>query len=96
MQERDQSEETDMSEIHVNAFIDRDGELSVKAKGLPFKKGEQVEITIRGKPADDYPNSTAERLLGSKLVGLWKHRTDIGDSVEYARALRKKASRREW
>lgn len=85
-----------MSEVHVSAVLDRDGELSVKAKGLPFKKGEQVDITIKGKSADDYPNSTAERLLNSKLVGLWKHRTDIGDSMEFARTLRQRASRREW
>ena len=84
-----------MSEIHVSAVMDGDGELSVKAKGLPFKKGEQVDITIKGK-SSDYPNSTAEQLLNSKLVGLWKHRTDIGDSVKFARTLRKKASRREW
>jgi hypothetical protein len=85
-----------MDEIRVSAVMDKDGELSVNAKGLPFKKGEQVEITIKGMAADDYPNSTAERLLKSKLVGLWKHRTDIGDSVEFARELRQKAGRRDW
>ena len=85
-----------MNEVRVNAVMDDDGELSVNAKGLPFKKGEQVEITIKGKPADEYPNSTAERLRKSKLVGLWKHRTDIGDSVEFARKLREKAGKREW
>lgn len=93
-----------MDEVRVNAVMDKDGELSIiskqgdlnmNAKGLPFKKGDQVEITIKGKPADEYPNSTAERLLNSKLVGLWKHRTDIGDSVEFARMLRRKADRRE-
>jgi Mg/Co/Ni transporter MgtE len=53
-------------------------------------------VARKGRAADDYPNSTAERLLKSKLVGLWKHRTDIGDSVEFARELRQKAGRRDW
>jgi len=85
-----------MDEIHVSAVMDKDGELSVNAKGLPFKKGEQVEITIKGMTPYDYPNSTAEHLLKSKLVGLWKHRTDIGNSAEFARKLRQKAGRRDW
>ena len=93
-----------MDEIRVNAVMDNDGELTVanengelnvKVKGLPFKKGEKVEITIKGKPDEDYPLSTAERLRHSRLVGLWKNRTDIGDSVEFARKLRKRADRRQ-
>jgi hypothetical protein len=34
--------------------------------------------------------ATAEDLLRSPLFGLWKDRTDIGDSVEHARNLRAK------
>jgi len=37
---------------------------------------------------------TAGDLLRSPLFGLWKDRTDIGDSVEYARKLRSKAEQR--
>lgn len=37
---------------------------------------------------------TAGDLLRSPLFGIWKDRTDIGDSVEYARKLRAKAERR--
>jgi hypothetical protein len=37
---------------------------------------------------------TAGELLRSPLFGIWKDRTDIGDSIEYARKLRAKAEQR--
>ena len=33
-------------------------------------------------------------LIENGFIGAWKDRTDIGDSVEYARSLRKRASER--
>jgi hypothetical protein len=37
---------------------------------------------------------TGRELAKSGFVGLWKNRTDIGDSVEYARRLRQRAETR--
>ncbi len=37
---------------------------------------------------------TATDLLESDLVGLWEDREDIGDSVEFARHLRRQAEQR--
>ena len=37
---------------------------------------------------------TGRALLESGLVGLWKDRTDIGDTLDYARKLRKHANKR--
>ena len=37
---------------------------------------------------------TAGDLLRSSLFGLWKDRTDMGDSIEYARNLRDRAQQR--
>jgi len=37
---------------------------------------------------------TAKAILESGLVGIWKDRTDIGDSVAYARKLRRQANKR--
>ena len=37
---------------------------------------------------------TAGDLLRSPLCGIWKDRTDIGDSLAYARKLRTEAERR--
>jgi len=38
---------------------------------------------------------TAASLLDSGLAGLWEDRTEITDSVEFARQLRRQAERRE-
>jgi hypothetical protein len=50
---------------------------------------------------DDYPSSsptkkqlTAKALLESGIVGMWKDRTDIGDTLEFARKLRERANTR--
>ena len=40
-------------------------------------------------------NGTVGELRESGLVGAWKHRTDITDSLEYARELRRRAEGRE-
>jgi hypothetical protein len=39
-------------------------------------------------------NGTFADLLKSGLVGIWKDRTDIGDSLDFARELRKQAETR--
>lgn len=48
-------------------------------------------------PDDEKPKTTQElyqALVENGFIGAWKDRTDIGDSVEYARLLRKRASER--
>jgi hypothetical protein len=50
-------------------------------------------------PDDGKPRTGKElldALIASGFVGAWADRTDIGDSVEYARQLRRQAERREW
>lgn len=37
---------------------------------------------------------TAKELLESELFGLWKDRTEIGDTLEYARELRRRSNTR--
>ena len=64
---------------------------------LPFKRGQHVDLIARTEPAaePDTTPLTARRLLGSELVGLWQDRTDLGDSLEYARRLREQVQRRD-
>jgi hypothetical protein len=48
-------------------------------------------------PLEDKPKTGQElyrALVDNGFIGGWKDRTDIGDSVEYARLLRKRASER--
>lgn len=75
---------------------------SITLRDLPFREGEKVEvILIRHTPSSETdketrrtPGGTAQDLLHSPLVGLWKDRGDIEDSSSYARRLREQAQRR--
>src|SRR5258708_5020941 len=37
-----------------------------------------------------------DALTASGFVGAWKDRTDMGDTIEFARKLRQEAERRDW
>jgi hypothetical protein len=80
-----------MNAIHIDSVIEKDGELHLT--GLPFKKGQKVEMSVS--PSEtELPWLTTKELLNSGIVGIWEDRTDIGDSVEFARKLRKQAETR--
>jgi|GEM_PF-496694 replicative DNA helicase len=68
----------------------------VKDKGLRralvrLARGKEITRSVR---ATKKRGMTARQLATSEIVGLWADRTDIGDSVEFARQLREKAQRR--
>lgn len=80
-----------MNTIVLHGVITEDGRLEIELpKDLPAGK---VEVIIR-------PESVGGVRLGdiveSELAGLWADREDIPDSVEYARELRRRASRRGY
>jgi hypothetical protein len=84
-----------MEAIRLDRVLDKDGEIYLK--GLPYKKGQRLELILLLSEEASRPSRTqitARKLLGSKLVGLWKDREDIGDSARYARNLREHAQRR--
>lgn len=83
-----------METIHLHKIVEKDGEISLT--GLPCKKGQSVEMTLRIEPSGTPGRSplTARKLLHSGLIGLWKDREDIQDSTEYARQLRERAQKR--
>jgi hypothetical protein len=82
-----------MEALRLNTVVKKDGEITMR--GLPFKKGDRVEMILlpANAPAGER-TLTARRLRRSGLVGLWKDRTDIGDSAEFARQMREQAQRR--
>ncbi len=82
-----------METVRINTVVKKDGEIAVR--GLPFKKGDRVEMILlpTGSPTDAR-RLTARRLRRSGLIGLWKNRTDISDSSAFARGLREQAQRR--
>ncbi len=93
-----------MASIQMDTVVEEDGVINLKASGLPFKKGQEVKVTFKakeksartkGKLPTKYPFSSAGRLRNSPLIGMWKDRTDIADSAEFARKLRERADKRQ-
>jgi len=84
----------DMEAIRIQQVIAEDGRVSIT--GLPYKKGQFVEIILLPQPLKTVSRSrlTVRQLRQSGLIGLWKDRDDIGDSVAYARQLREQAQQR--
>lgn len=82
-----------MGTVHVNTIVEKDGEITMR--GLPFKKGDRVEMILlpAGSPSEGR-RLTARRLRRSGLIGLWKDRKDIGDSSTFARRLREQSQKR--
>ena len=83
-----------MDAIRIQKVVEKDGEILMK--GLPFKKGQRVEMILLVEPSDTpgQNRATSERLSRSKLIGFWKDRKDIEDSAVYARQLREQAQSR--
>ena len=87
-----ESEGIGMEAIRVQQTVRKSGELTIR--NLPVQKGQQVEVLLLFTPPSKRPRLTAKQLLNSELIGLWKDRTDITDSLAYARQLREQAQRR--
>ena len=83
-----------MEAIRLHKVIEKDGEILVT--GLPFKKGQYVEMILLIEPSAMPKRShlTARSLFHSGLIGLWEDRKDIEDSAAYARQLREQAQKR--
>ena len=81
-----------MEAVRVQQVVAKDGEVLVR--GIPYKKGQVVEIIVLPQPLKTTPRLTVRQLRQSGLIGLWKDRDDIRDSVAYARRLREQAQRR--
>jgi len=87
-----------METIRMNTVVKKDGEITMT--GLPYRRGEQVEMILRRRASVGelavaaQTSMTAGQLLRSGLIGLWKERQDIPDSLIFARQLRELAQRR--
>ena len=83
-----------MEAVRVQQVLAKDGEVLVR--GMPYKKGQVVEIIVLSQPMRTGPRShlTVRQLRQSGLIGLWKDRYDIRDSAAYARRLREQAQKR--
>lgn len=74
--------------------VERGGVINLRSRKL--KAGTTAEVIVlveTGKASKE--SMTAGDLLASGLVGMWADRKDMGDSLEFARALRSRASQRD-
>ena len=83
-----------MEAIRVEQVVMKDGEVVIT--GLPYKKGQVVEVIVLAQAREPAPRShlTVRQLRRSGIIGLWKDRTDIQDSTTYAQQLRERAQKR--
>jgi hypothetical protein len=84
-----------MQAIRLKRIIKKSGELHLN--NLLVEEGQQVELLLLFTPKTKTKSKkqlTARQLLNSGLIGMWKNRTDITDSLEYAHQLREQAERR--
>jgi len=83
-----------METVQVRQVIAKDGEVLIT--GLPYKKGQAVEIIVFLQPMTLPPRArlTVGHLRRSGLIGMWQDRRDIDDSSVYARQLREQVQRR--
>lgn len=84
-----------MNAVRLEKVLENDGELILT--GLPYRKGQKVELIVLSevREQEQKPPLTAEKLLNSGIVGIWKDRKDIADSSVYARQLREQAQQRK-
>ena len=83
-----------MEAVQMRKVMTKDGEVLIT--GLPYKKGQSVEIIVLPQCPGASPRAplTVGRLRRSGLIGLWQDRDDIRDSSAYARRLREQAQQR--
>lgn len=82
-----------MSVITMVADVDARGMVHLDLPS-PVKHGPvRVRVEFGSADAEGVPGTAAD-LLASPLCGLWRDRTDIGDSVAFARELRRRGERR--
>ena len=79
------------TELRQTVTVRRGGWISFRLREL--KAGSTAEVVVR---LDESTGSkmTAADLIASGVVGLWKHRQDIGDSSNFAERLRQQAEHR--
>ncbi len=83
-----------MNRMVVRTKIGGDGSVHLKLPVGPEDAGAEIQVTVEPLAGAGKGPLLASDLLASDLVGMWRARTDIGDSLEFARRLREEAQTR--
>ena len=80
-----------MQVIRLQQTIEKNKEIHLS--DLPVLQGQEVEVIVLISPLPEPKKTfTVRQLLDSGLMGVWENRTDIKDSLTYARQLRNRKS----
>ena len=84
-----------MQAIRLQQTIEKDSEIHLS--DLPVFQGQEVEVIVLISPLPEPKKTfTARQLLDSGLIGIWENRTDIKDSLTYARQLRDQSQAKRY
>ena len=80
--------------LRQKVTIQRGGVINLRSQKLKPGATAEVIVLMEGEELQTTRKMTATDLLKSGVIGMWAGRKDIGDSLEFARSLRKQAERR--
>lgn len=81
--------------IRQKVTVGRGGLISLRSNTLKAGSTAEVIVLVDEEGQQTAPKTmTGADLLNSGVVGMWADREDIGDSLEFARSLRKQAEHR--
>jgi hypothetical protein len=83
-----------MKRIVQRTTVSSDGSVHLDLSVGAEEAGLEVQVTVEPFGIASKGTLRASELLNSALVGIWADRSDIGDSREFARRLRKQAETR--
>ena len=84
-----------MQAIRLQQTIEKDSEIHLS--DLPVFQGQEVEVIVLISPLPEPKKPfTVRQLLDSGLIGIWENRTDIKDSLTYARQLRDQSESKHY
>jgi hypothetical protein len=84
-----------MQAIRLQQTIEKDSEIHLS--DLPVFQGQEVEVIVLISPLPEPKKTfTARQLLNSGLIGVWENRTDIKNSLTYARQLREQSQAKRY
>lgn len=79
--------------VRTKTIVQPGGRVEIRSPDLT--PGASAEVIVLVEAPTSQRVMTAASLLESGLVGLWEDRSDIVDSAEFARQLRRQAEHRE-
>lgn len=80
--------------VTLNTEISAERELRIKLPDDVPLGAAEIVVVIASPDATSEHDGTLGAMVESPLFGLWRDRDDIGDSAEYARALRTQVEQR--